>query len=91
MTMNKFKLSRLEIEVLIAFAKGGMRISKASDMLHMSSTSVENYLSKIEQRTGINPRDFFGIGCLLNMRCYHQENASFLIFDGGNVRIECKE
>lgn len=89
-TMNKFKLSRLELEVLIAFAKGGMRISKASDMLHMSSTSVDSYLCKIYQRTGINPRDFFGIGCLLNARCIYQENACFIVYDGGNERIEFK-
>lgn len=89
-TTNKFKLTHLEHEVLIAFAKGCMKTSKAASMLHMCSASVDSYLCKIYQRTGINPRNFFGLACLLNARCIYQENACFIVYDGGNERIEFK-
>lgn len=88
--MNKFKLSYIEREVLIAFAKGGMKPSKASGMLHMCITSVDNHLNKVWKKTGIDPRDFFGLACLLNARCIYQDKACFIVCDGGNERIEFK-
>lgn len=88
--MNKFKLSYIEREVLIAFAKCSLKPSKAAKVLHMCITSVDNYLNKIWKKTGIDPRDFFGCACLLNARCINQDKACFVVYDGGNERVELK-
>jgi sugar diacid utilization regulator len=88
--MIKFKLTYLEREVLVAFAKGGMKPSKAAKVLHMCIETVNRYLMKIWEKTGIDPKNFFGLACLLNARCIYQDNVCFIIYDGGNERIELK-
>lgn len=90
LTMNKFKLTCLEREVLIAFAKCNLKPSKASSMLHMCIASVDYHLNKIFDKTGIDPRTFFGCASLLNARNIYQDKACFIVYDGGNERIEFK-
>lgn len=89
-TMNKFKLSYIEREVLVAFAKCNLKPSKAAKVLHMCITSVNYHLNKIWKKTGIDPRNFFGLVSLINARCIYQDNVCFIIYDGGNERIELK-
>jgi DNA-binding NarL/FixJ family response regulator len=91
LTMNKFKLTYLEREVLVAFAKCNLKPSKASSMLHMCIASVDYHLNKIFDKTGIDPRTFFGCASLLNARNIYQDKACFIVYDGGNERIEFKE
>lgn len=89
-TMNKFKLTYEERKVLIAYAKSNMKTSIVSKILQMSISSVNNHIQKIAKKTGVDPGDFFGLACLLNARCIYQENACFIVYDGGNERIEFK-
>ena len=88
--MNKFKLTYIEREVLVAFAKCNLKPTKASKILHMCLASVEYHLNKIFDKTGIDPRTFFGCASLLNARCIYQDKACFIVYDGGNERIEIK-
>ena len=89
--MNKFKLTSVEREVLTAFVQCGMRTSKVSKHLHMCITSVNFHLTKIWEKTGIDPRDFFGLVALTNARCIYQDKACFIIYDGGNERLVIKD
>lgn len=88
--VNKFNLSSIECEVLVAYAKSGLIQSKAAKLMYMNSSSVIRYLNKIHKKTGIDPKNFFGLACLLNAKCVYQENACFIVYDGGNERIEFK-
>ena len=54
------RLSKKELSVLTAYAKGKMISVNAAEELGRSDTYVRNYLKKISERTGVDPRNFFG-------------------------------
>ena len=91
LTMNKFNLTLEERKILAIFAKCDMKVNMTAKVVYMCVASVENRLQKIQKKTGINPKDFFGLCALLNARCIYQDKSCFIIFDGGNERIEIRD
>ena len=58
-------LNEAERETLLLIAKSGMNISRASEMLGCSRQAVYARLRTIENKTGIDPSDFWGLHKLL--------------------------
>lgn len=54
-------------KVLTAYADCGMVTSKAAQMLFMHYNTVTNYLDRIREKTGFNPRNLFDLIKLLQM------------------------
>ena len=90
LTMNKFRLTHIESKVLITYAKCGMNIDKTSDCMRMPINTLQSYFLTIKGKTGIDPMNFFGLSALINARCIYQDKACYIIYDGGNERIEPK-
>ena len=82
------RLSKKELSVLTAYAKGKMNSVNAAEKLGRSDTYVRNHLKKISERTGINPTNFFGLCALLGIRSVGNKDVCFVFFDGGIERID---
>ena len=82
------RLSKKELSVLTAYAKGKMISVNAAAELGRSDTYVRNYLKKISERTGVDPRNFFGLCALLGIRSVGNKDVCFVFYDGGSERID---
>ena len=51
-------MNQKDKKIIIALADNGMGIGRAARALYMSYNNVTHHISRIEQETGLNPRDF---------------------------------
>jgi len=61
------ELGRADREILIAFAKGRMRVRQASLLSHYTPITINNHLQRIKAKTGVDPMDFYGLAELVNL------------------------
>ena len=64
------KLYEREKEVLIAFAQNDNNMRKTGKALYMAQASVFYHIEQIQKRTGLNARNFFDLGKLLEAAGY---------------------
>ena len=60
-------LTPAQEEVLFAFAKNDMDAAKTSRYVHLHRNTVLWHLSRIEERTGLNPHRFYDLVELLKL------------------------
>lgn len=82
------RLTSEECKLLASFAKGDMRCVKAAEELGCSDVNVRKHLNEISERTGIDPRSFFGLCALLGIRSVGNKDVCFVFFDGGSERFD---
>ena len=58
-------LNEAEKETLLLISRSGMNISKAAETLGCTRKTVYDRLRTIENKTGIDPSDFWGLHKLL--------------------------
>ena len=63
-----YDLSEKEVAVLDAYARCGMRISRAAKELFYSNGSIIYYFKKVKKKTGLDPRNFYELAELLNYK-----------------------
>ena len=67
-------LSKIDIECVMAYAKGNMRMTNASEILFMHRNSISYHLDKVKNKTGLDPRNFFDLAKL--MECIKKGGGS---------------
>lgn len=65
--MKKVYLTRSEVDTIMAFANGGMKVQRAADAMHYDKRTVSQRLTLIHANTGIDPRDFWGLTRLVEI------------------------
>ena len=61
------KLTAKECEILLAFAENNMNRSEGARSLFMSPSGFYHHFDKIEDKTGLNPRNFYDLVKLLGI------------------------
>lgn len=79
--MESCELSRLEVETIMAFANNGMKVQKTAEAMHYDKRTISQRLSLIRGKTGINPRDFWGLVKLTNIIKEEKEAAEASVHD----------
>lgn len=59
-------LTRMDVDVLMAFAKCDMRVCKASRDTFYHRNTFEWHLARIRSKTGLNPKKFYDLIKLVN-------------------------
>lgn len=57
----KLDLTETDKEIILAYADNDMNASETGKKLFMSTKSVQYHLDKIKQKTGFDPRKFYGL------------------------------
>lgn len=70
-------LNETEKQTLALLAKSGINISRAAEILGLSRKSVYDRLRNIENKTGIDPTDFWGLHKLLAMSAQDDAQDDF--------------
>jgi DNA-binding PucR family transcriptional regulator len=60
-------MTELQIEIIKAYAKNGMNVSRTARYLRYHRNSIMYHFERIEDATGLNPRDFYDLVKLLRM------------------------
>ena len=60
-------LDEVDFEILVAFAKCGMNVTRTAREIHFDRRTVSNRLTNIRLKCGIDPRDFWGLTNLLRI------------------------
>lgn len=55
------RLGRVDIDILLAYAKGCMRQTRAAKISHYDSRTVAYHLNAVHSKTGVDPREFSGL------------------------------
>lgn len=55
------RLTELDAKIILAIAKNGMKVKRASDSMHYTRRTVEYHLAKIRRITGLNAKDFYDL------------------------------
>ena len=59
-------LTRVDVEILLAYAEGKMRVRQAHLISYYGEPTICNHLKKIKAKTGIDPETFDGLVILVN-------------------------
>lgn len=59
-------ISAAEKQIVLAFAKSNMNLSKAARKTYMSRHGVEYRLNNVRKKTGLNPMEFYDLAYLVN-------------------------
>ena len=73
--MENCELNRVEVETIMAFANNGMKVQKTADAMHYDRRTISQRLSIVRGKTGINPRDFWGLMKLVSIIEKEKEEA----------------
>ena len=60
-------MTELQIKIIKAYANNGMNVSRTARYLRYHRNSVVYHFERIEDATGLNPRDFYDLVKLLRM------------------------
>ena len=60
-------LGKADVEILVAYAEGNMRMRQASLLSHYAEPTIKNHLKRIKAKTGVDPMNFYGLAELVNM------------------------
>lgn len=60
-------MTELQIEIIKAHAKNGMNVSRTARYLRYHRNSIMYHFERIEDATGLNPRNFYDLVKLLRM------------------------
>lgn len=69
------KIYDREKDILLAFAHNDNSLKKTAQALYMTIPNVHYHIEKIKKRTGLNPRNFFDLGKLLEAVEKEEHNA----------------
>lgn len=61
------RLTETQARIVLALAENGMNVQAAAAAAHYSRSTVEYHLHRIQERTGLNPRDFYDLQKLVKM------------------------
>ena len=61
------KLTKTQAEVVLGYAEASMSIADASKMIYMTKNNVAYNLTRIYEKTGLNPRNFYNLCDLVVM------------------------
>ena len=64
--INLNSLGRADIEILLAFAEGRMRMNQAAKISRYDERTVAYHLNTVHVKTGIDPREFRGLAKLID-------------------------
>lgn len=59
-------LTRVDVEILQAYAKGKMRVRQAHLISYYGEPTICNHLKKIKAKTGVDPETFEGLVQILD-------------------------
>lgn len=68
------KMTALDWETVIAYSENDMERWKTADALHLSKSGVDYHLKKTKRVTGYDPKSFYGLVKILNMRDGNQSD-----------------
>ena len=61
------KLTRVDVDVIMAYAECGMRLSTAAKAIHYAKMTIEYHLTSVYQKTGLNPKKFYDLVELIRL------------------------
>lgn len=61
------KLTRVDVDVIMAYAECGMRIVTAANAIHYARMTVEYHLISVFRKTGLNPKKFYDLVELIRL------------------------
>jgi DNA-binding PucR family transcriptional regulator len=70
-------LTEAEKQTLVLLADSGLNISRAAETIGLSRKSVYDRLRNIENKTGIDPTDFWGLHKLLALTAQDDAQDDF--------------
>lgn len=62
-----YGLSKADIEIILAYAKGRMRARQASKLSYYAEKTIKDHLVRIKAKTGVDPMEFDGLCELVNL------------------------
>ena len=54
-------LTRVDIDVLLAFAKYDMKVHRTAEKAFFHRNTIDSHLSRIHYKTGLNPKKFYDL------------------------------
>jgi len=60
-------LSRVDVEILRAYADNRMSVRRAADETHYDRKTVMYHLNRVHLTTGLDPKDFWDLHGLMNL------------------------
>lgn len=60
-------MTKKQAEIIMAYAKGDMRIKDAGNLVHMHPTTISYHLGMIKEETGRDPKNFFDLCYLVSI------------------------
>lgn len=73
------KLTRVDVDVIMAYAECGMRLVTTAKAIHYANMTIEYHLVSVYKKTGLNPKKFYDLVeliRLINEKTAHEQQGA---------------